>query len=80
MTFDACGTAVATEPVESVVVADESKWKITKTKSIRLDDNLWDELGAAASKVGHDRAGVIRQFILWYLRKPGADLPQRPGK
>lgn len=67
------------QPVHSADMADESSWKITKVRSIRLEQDLWDDLGPAAQKVGHDRAGVIRQFVRWYLRRPGADLPQRPG-
>lgn len=78
MTFDSSST-VAIQPVDFDAVADESQWKITKVRSIRLEDDLWDDLGPAARKVGHDRAGVIRQFVRWYLRRPGADLPQRPG-
>lgn len=83
MTFDASGTAssatVAIQPIDFLPMADESQWKITKPKSIRLEQDLWDDLGPAAQKVGHDRSGVIRQFVRWYLRRPGADLPQRPS-
>lgn len=71
---------VAIQPVDSANMADESLWKITKPKSIRLEQDLWDDLGPAAAKVGNDRAGVIRQFVRWYLRRPNADLPQRPGE
>lgn len=38
----------------------------------------WDELGEVAGK--HKRAEVIRQLIHWYLRYPGARLPERPAR
>ena len=44
---------------------------------IRMDDE-WDELAEVAGK--HKRAEVIRQFVRWYLRKPGARLPRRPER
>lgn len=69
---------MAVQPVRSVDVADEASWKITKHRSIRLEDDLWTRLDVAAKSVGNDRAGVIRQFVRWYLRVPGAKLPQRP--
>lgn len=67
------------QEVQSPDVADESTWKITKHRSIRLEQDLWDRLDLAAKATGYDRSGVIRQFVRWYLRVPGAKLPQRPG-
>jgi hypothetical protein len=69
---------VAVQPVSCLVVADESEWKVTKHRSIRLEDGLWGPLEPAARASGYDRSGVIRQFVRWYLRIPGAKLPQRP--
>lgn len=80
MNLTASAPTLDIRPVDCESVADETKWKITKAKSIRLEDKLWDDLGSAADRVGNDRAGVIRQFVRWYLRQPGADLPQRPGE
>jgi hypothetical protein len=51
-----------------------------KVRGIRLEQNLWDKLEPAARANGLDRAGIIRQFVRWYLRIPGAKLPQRPGE
>lgn len=79
MTLAASATTVAIQPVDSVAMADESQWKITKSKSIRLEDDLWDDLEPATKQVGNTRTGVIRGFVRWYLRRPGAQLPQRPG-
>lgn len=47
----------------------------TQHRSIRIDDDLWEELGRVAEP---DRATVIREFIRWYLRRPKAKLPERP--
>ncbi|MGH3266025.1 MAG: hypothetical protein ACRDNS_28990 [Trebonia sp.] len=69
---------LAVQPVRCANVADETNWKITKHRSIRLEDDLWRDLEPAAKAVGYDRSGVIRQFVRWYLRIPGAKLPQRP--
>jgi hypothetical protein len=60
-------------------MADKSKWKITKHRSVRMEDELWEPLEPAAEAAGYDRSGLIRQFVRWYLRVPGAKLPQRPG-
>lgn len=40
---------------------------------------LWDEFGEATAGHKDGRSGVLRDFIRWYLRKPGAELPARPG-
>lgn len=68
----------AVQPVPLAAVADESDWNITKTRSIRIEQDLWTRLGPAALANGHDRSGLIRQFVRWYLSEPGAQLPQRP--
>jgi hypothetical protein len=68
------------QQVQSGGVADESNWKVTKHRSIRLEQDLWDRLDAAAKAIGYDRSSVIRQFVRWYLRVPGAQLPQRPAR
>lgn len=40
----------------------------------RVDQDDWDDLEAA---VGRKRAKVVRDLIAWYLRRPGAALPER---
>lgn len=47
-------------------------------RTVRFEDKLWDALRPAAMANGHDRAGLIAQFVRWYLRVPGASLPARP--
>jgi hypothetical protein len=41
---------------------------------------MWAEAGEATKGQGTDRSTIIREFLHWYLRKPGAKLPQRPGR
>ncbi|MFH9891911.1 hypothetical protein ACH4OQ_35910 [Streptomyces luteogriseus] len=52
-------------------------------KSIRVPSaDEWDPFGEAA-KTMHltgrsPRTQVLREFIRWYMRRPGAKLPERP--
>lgn len=48
----------------------------TTNRVVRVDDDDWGDLGERAG-VRH-RAAVIRALIRWYLRRPGAELPERP--
>lgn len=66
------------QPVDFVTMADETTWKKTPHRSVRLEQDLWDRLEPAAKTAGLDRSSLIRQFVRWYLREPGANLPQRP--
>jgi hypothetical protein len=47
---------------------------------VRVSDEDWTDLGDTASAAGADRAKVINAFIRWYLRRPGAKLPERPAQ
>ena len=49
----------------------------TPARQIRIGDE-WYEFDAAAKSMGTERASVVREFIAWYLRKPGAKMPKRP--
>jgi hypothetical protein len=51
----------------------------TPNRAVRIDDETWTELGAAAEAIGEDRSSVLRQLAQWWLRRPGAKLPERPG-
>jgi hypothetical protein len=46
---------------------------------MRISDEDWGDLEAAAKDFGKERAAVVRDFIHWYLRRPGAKLPERPN-
>lgn len=52
----------------------------TPQRTLVVEPSDWDELQVAAKAVGSDRATVLRQFIKWYIRRPGARMPQRPGE
>jgi hypothetical protein len=50
-----------------------------KLRGIRqIDDDLWDDFGAATKAAGTDRSAVLKQCIEWYVRRPEAALPRRP--
>jgi len=50
----------------------------TQHRSVRISDDDWRDLLAAAKAQGTDRAGAITELIAWYLRRPGASTPKRP--
>jgi len=50
----------------------------TPTTPLRIDRATWTEFGEAAAATGTDRSKLLREFIDWYLRRPGAKLPKRP--
>lgn len=49
-------------------------------RAVRVPDAGWNDLGAATAHMDSDRAKALNQFIEWYLRRPGAKLPERPTK
>ena len=51
--------------------------KGTNRKSFRIEGELWDEFGAATLHHKDGRSGVLRDFIRWFMEKPGASLPAR---
>ena len=54
--------------------------KGTQHRSVRIADRDWDDAQDATGRMGTDRAKVINQFLRWYLRRPGAKLPERPPR
>jgi hypothetical protein len=44
--------------------------------SVPGDD--WKELGTAVGNA--NRSALLRAFVAWFLRKPGAKLPERPPR
>ncbi|KIQ67040.1 hypothetical protein TR51_06540 [Kitasatospora griseola] len=48
----------------------------TTNRVVRIGDDDWGDLGERAGV--RNRAEVIRALIAWYLRRPGAQLPERP--
>lgn len=55
-------------------MADREPRKIV---TFRMEKRIWEALGEAVGK--NNRSMVMRQFIAWYIRDPGAKLPKRPG-
>ncbi|GGU13173.1 hypothetical protein [Streptomyces violascens] len=54
-----------------------------KPRQMRIPDSEWGPF-EDATKAQHPtgrspRAAVVREFIRWYLRRPGAKLPERPA-
>lgn len=43
-----------------------------------VDESLWERFGETVGKT--NRAGMLRAFVAWYMREPGAKLPRRPGE
>lgn len=51
----------------------------TPHRQVRADDALWDAFGDAVERSGAaDRSAVLREFMRWYVREPGAKMPRRP--
>jgi hypothetical protein len=50
----------------------------TTGRNVRVPDEDWIDLGQAADAMGTDRSKVINQLVRWWLRRPGAGLPERP--
>lgn len=48
----------------------------TPLRNFRAPDDEWIPFRAASAG---DMTGLLRQFIRWYLRRPGAKLPERPS-
>lgn len=51
----------------------------TRHREVRVSDDLWRDLGAAAHSVGLDRSKVIRALVATWLGMPGAVVPPRPA-
>ncbi|NEB32754.1 hypothetical protein G3I62_27290 [Streptomyces sp. SID14446] len=50
-----------------------------KLRGIRgISDETWDAFDEATKAALTDRSSPLRQTIDWYLRRPGAKLPERP--
>ena len=48
----------------------------TARQTVRVDEDLWSRFGEVAEP---DRSAVLREFISWYVRDPGAKMPKRPA-
>lgn len=50
---------------------------VTVNKTVRIEDELWQEFGDALALVGGTRAEEIRNTIRWQLGLPDAVAPRR---
>lgn len=58
-------------------MAKQNTERHTPLRPLRIPDDEWKPLGEAVGD--RERTRVIREFIRWYLRWPGAKLPTRPA-
>jgi hypothetical protein len=56
-------------------VPDQPK---NKHRMVRFSTEDWHTLGWLASHLGRDRSAVLRELARWWMRAPGAKLPERP--
>ena len=49
-------------------------------RQVRIATQAWRDFGLATKAAGTTRATVIRELIRWYLREPGARMPERPAR
>jgi hypothetical protein len=43
-----------------------------------MPGGLWKKLGALIGD--RNRSDLLRSFVAWYVREPGAKLPERPAR
>jgi len=60
----------------AVAMVSRAKDTHTTNRVVRVADLDWEALKIAVGE--RHRAQLIRDFIAWYLRRPGAKLPTRP--
>lgn len=52
----------------------------TPVRNLRVVSEVWEPALDAAREQGRTLTDVIIQFLRWYLRMPGAKLPERPPR
>lgn len=57
-------------------MANQHRYKLRGIRNV--DDQLWEDFAAATAAQGVDRSAETRKFWEWYVRRPGAALPERP--
>lgn len=50
----------------------------TPARQFRCPDADWTDFQRAAAARGTERAALLREFIAWYISRPGAKRPTRP--
>jgi len=59
-------------------MGDETKDRHRFRVAVSLPERLWVRLGKLVGD--RNRSTVIRALVAWYLREPGAKLPERPPR
>lgn len=59
-------------------MAEQDTDNHTPHRPIRVDQDLWDEFGALVGD--RNRARMVRDYIRWYVGRPGVAAPKRPTK
>lgn len=49
----------------------------TTPRQMRIDKDTWEDFNTAAKLLGTDRSTLVREYILWMLRRPNAKAPAR---
>ena len=62
------------------VLAVATDRRKTPPRSFQLGDPTWEMLGAGARELGMSRAAVVAALCEWWVRCPGAKLPERPPR
>jgi hypothetical protein len=52
----------------------------TPIRNLRVANELWEAIRVTAREQGRTLTDVITDFLRWYLRMPGAKLPERPPR
>jgi hypothetical protein len=52
----------------------------TPVRNLRVVNEVWQPALEAAREQGGTLTDVITEFLRWYLRIPGAKLPERPPR
>jgi hypothetical protein len=68
-----------TSDAATVINVTGRSGKGTARQTIRMDEDLWEKLDAAARAAGTHRSAVLRDFARWYVHERGAKLPRRPA-
>ena len=63
---------------DGMAETNPNKRRKTTRRQIGIDQPQWDRFEALVGDRG--RSEVIRKLVDWYLREPGAKLPERPPR
>jgi hypothetical protein len=53
--------------------------RTTPLRTTQIADGPWVRFGEVATKLGTNRAALMRTLVLWFIRWPGVKLPPRPA-